>query len=179
MRCAGGLAALVRASLAAMFKKVLIANRGEVAARIARTCKRLGMDAVAIYSDHDQDEVHCQACDEAVRIGPADPQESYLNVAALLAAAKSVGAAALHPGYGMLSESPAFARAVQEAGIHFIGPAPEIVERLLDRMETRTLALNAGVRILDGSEGPLEDAARAAEIAADIGYPVAIKPVRA
>jgi acetyl/propionyl-CoA carboxylase alpha subunit len=162
-----------------MFKKVLIANRGEVAARIARTCKRLGMDAVAIYSDHDQDEVHCQACDEAVRIGPADPQESYLNVAALLAAAKSVGADALHPGYGMLSESPAFARAVQEAGIHFIGPAPEIMERLLDRMETRTLALNAGVRILDGSEGPLEDAARAAEIAADIGYPVAIKPVRA
>lgn len=162
-----------------MFKKVLIANRGEVAARIARTCKRLGMEAVAVYSDLDQDGVHCQACDEAVRIGPADPQESYLNVKALLAAADAVGADALHPGYGMLSESPAFARAVRDAGISFIGPTPETMERLLDRMETRTLAVNAGVRILPGSDGPVADAAQAAEVAADIGYPVVIKPVRA
>jgi acetyl/propionyl-CoA carboxylase alpha subunit len=161
-----------------MFKKVLIANRGEVAARIARTCKRLGMDAVAVYSDLDQDGVHCQACDEAVRIGPDDPQESYLNVAALLAAADAVGADALHPGYGMLSESPAFARAVRDAGISFIGPTPETMERLLDRIETRTLAVNAGVRILPGSDGPVEDAERAAEVASDIGYPIAIKPVR-
>ena len=160
-----------------MFHKVLIANRGEVAARIARTCKRLGMDAVAVFSDLDRDGVHCQACDEAVHIGADDPQESYLNVAALLAAAKAVGADALHPGYGLLSESPQFARAVREAGLGFIGPTPETMELLLDRMQTRTLAINAGVRILPGSDGPVEDAARAAEVAEDIGYPVVIKPV--
>jgi 3-methylcrotonyl-CoA carboxylase alpha subunit len=162
-----------------MFKKVLIANRGEVAARVARTCKRLGMEAVAVYSDADQDGVHCQACDEAVRIGPADPQESYLNVAALLAAADASGADAIHPGYGMLSESPAFVRAVRAAGITFIGPSPEVMEKLLDRMETRTLAINAGVRVLPASDAPAANATEAAAHAELLGYPVVVKPVRA
>jgi acetyl/propionyl-CoA carboxylase alpha subunit len=162
-----------------MFKKVLIANRGEVAARIARTCKRLGMDAVAVYSDADQDGLHCQACDESVRIGPADPRESYLNPAALLAAADATGADALHPGYGMLSESPTFARAVRDAGITFIGPTPETMERLLDRMQTRVHAVNAGVRVLPASDTPAEDSDQAEAFAYELGYPVVVKPVRA
>jgi acetyl/propionyl-CoA carboxylase alpha subunit len=162
-----------------MFKKVLIANRGEVAARVARTCKRLGMEVVAVYSDIDQDAVHCHACDEALRLGPADPHESYLNIAAILAAADASGADAIHPGYGMLSESPAFARAVREAGITFVGPVPETMERLLDRMQTRALAIAAGVRVLPGAEAPAEDADHARSQAAELGYPVVVKPVRA
>jgi len=137
------------------------------------------MEAVAVYSDLDQDGIHCQACDEAIRIGPADPQESYLNIAALLAAADASGADAIHPGYGMLSESPAFVRAVRAAGITFIGPSPEVMERLLDRMETRTLAINAGVRVLPASDGPSANAAEAAAHAEELGYPVVVKPVRA
>lgn len=164
---------------AIMFKKVLIANRGEVAARIARTCKRLGMDAVAVYSDIDERGVHCQACDEAVRIGPEDPRASYLNVEALLSAADAVGADAIHPGYGMLSESPEFARKVAEAGITFIGPRPEVMEHLLDRMHTRALAVNAGVRVLEASDGALSDVEQARSAAAELGYPVVVKPVRA
>lgn len=162
-----------------MFKKVLIANRGEVAARVARTCKRLGMEAVAVFSDIDQDGVHCQACDEALRIGPDDPRASYLNVEALLAAADATGADAIHPGYGMLSESPEFARAVRAAGITFIGPSPEVMERLLDRMETRTLAVNAGVRVLPAGDVPAVDADMAAAQAYELGYPLVVKPVRA
>lgn len=162
-----------------MFKKVLIANRGEVAARVARTCKRLGMEAIAVYSDLDQDALHCHACDEALLLGPADPRESYLNVAAILAAADKCGADAIHPGYGMLSESPSFARAVRDAGITFVGPVPETMERLLDRMQTRTLAIAAGVRVLAASEEPAANAESARRQAAELGYPVVVKPVRA
>lgn len=137
------------------------------------------MEAVAVYSDIDQDGVHCQACDEAIRIGPADPKESYLNFAALLAAADASGADAIHPGYGMLSESPDFVRAVRAAGITFVGPSAEVMERLLDRMETRTLAVNAGVRVLPASDAPPNNAAEAAAHAEELGYPVVVKPVRA
>lgn len=161
-----------------MFKKVLIANRGEIAARVARTCKRLGMETVAVYSDVDADSVHCQACDEAVRIGPADARASYLNIPAILAAADATGADAIHPGYGMLSEQPEFAEAVINAGIHFVGPPPDLMRKLLDRVQSREIAINAGVRVIEGSSGPVEDAADAAAQAEEIGFPLVVKAVR-
>jgi acetyl/propionyl-CoA carboxylase alpha subunit len=161
-----------------MFKKLLIANRGEVAARVARTAKRLGMETVAVFSEVDADGVHCHACDEAVAIGPADPRQSYLNMAALLEAADKTGADAIHPGYGMLSESVEFARAVVAAGISFVGPSPDVMAKVLDRSQARAIAIAAGVRVLEGSEGAVDDLAEAARIADDIGYPLMIKPLR-
>jgi 3-methylcrotonyl-CoA carboxylase alpha subunit len=164
--------------LAEMFKKVLIANRAEVASRIARTCKRLGAETVAIYSDVDRDAVHCQACDEAVHIGPSPLAQSYLNIAAILEAADSTGADAIHPGYGLLSENPEFARAVRAAGITFIGPAPEIMAKLLDRVETRAFAVSAGVRAVEGSAAAVGSLAEAQQAADEIGYPVVVKTAR-
>lgn len=161
-----------------MFNKVLIANRAEVASRIARTCKRLGAETVAVYSDADVDGVHCHACDEAVRIGPAPLEESYLNIAAILEAADATGADAIHPGYGLLSESPEFARAVRAAGITFIGPTAEVIEKLLDRAQTYELAIAAGVRAVEsapGSPSSLEEAHAAAD---ELGYPIVIKTAK-
>ena len=156
-----------------MFKKVLIANRAEVASRIARTCKRLGAETVAVFSDADQGAVHCHACDEAVRIGPAPLAESYHNIAAILEAADATGADAIHPGYGLLSESPEFARAVREAGITFIGPSPEIMTKLLDRVETRAFAVCAGVRAVEG--GDVSTARRRSEAGRGDRLPVVVK----
>src|SRR5688500_10438296 len=113
-----------------MFEKILIANRGTIAARIARTCKRMGISPVAIYSDADEGSAHVQACDEAVRVGPPPVKDSYLDVEAILRAAKESGAQAIHPGYGLLSERAAFARAVADAGFTFIGPSPEAMDAL-------------------------------------------------
>jgi len=161
-----------------MFNKVLIANRAEVASRIARTCKRLGAETVAIYSDADVDGVHCHACDEAVRIGPAPLEESYLNIAAILEAADATGADAIHPGYGLLSESPEFAEAVRAAGITFIGPTAEVMRRLLDRAETHALAIAAGVRPVEGASASLSGLEEASRIADEIGYPVVVKTAR-
>jgi acetyl/propionyl-CoA carboxylase alpha subunit len=161
-----------------MFNKVLIANRGEIAARIARTCKRLGMDTVAVYSDVDQDSVHCHACDEAVRIGPAPLAESYLNAEAILAAADATGADVIHPGYGLLSENADFARAVRAAGITFVGPDPDVAESLLDRIRAREFAILAGAKTIDGSDKPIDTLEDAVATAEDIGYPVVVKAVR-
>lgn len=161
-----------------MFKKVLIANRAEVASRIARTCKRLGAETVAVYSDADREAVHCQACDEAVHIGPAPLSASYLNIAAILEAADASGADAIHPGYGLLSESPEFARAVRDAGITFIGPTPEVISKLLDRAETYALAVAAGVRAVEGVSVALEEPGAAERVAEELGYPLLIKAGR-
>jgi acetyl/propionyl-CoA carboxylase alpha subunit len=161
-----------------MFKKVLIANRAEVASRIARTCKRLGAETVAVFSDADQDGVHCQACDEAVRIGPAQLELSYLSVEAILTAADSTGADAIHPGYGMLSESPEFAARVRAAGISFIGPTSEVIARLLDRIETHGLAIAAGVRAVEGATTAIESLEQAASLAEEFGWPVVVKTAR-
>ncbi|MDB4977568.1 MAG: biotin carboxylase [Myxococcaceae bacterium] len=161
-----------------MFKKVLIANRAEVASRIARTCKRLGAETVAIYSDADLDALHCHACDEAVRIGPAPLAESYLNIEAILQAADATGADAIHPGYGLLSESPEFARAVIAAGITFIGPSPDVMSKALDRAATHALAIAAGVRAVEAGETTVTQLEEAVTIAEDIGYPVVIKTAR-
>jgi acetyl/propionyl-CoA carboxylase alpha subunit len=161
-----------------MFKKVLIANRAEVASRIARTCKRLGAETVAIFSDADLDAVHCHACDEAVRIGPAELELSYLSLDAILVAADATGADAIHPGYGLLSESPEFAAAVRAAGITFIGPTSEVIARLLDRVETHELAIASGVRAVEGATSAVVDLEQAANLAEEFGYPVVVKTAR-
>jgi acetyl/propionyl-CoA carboxylase alpha subunit len=161
-----------------MFKKLLIANRGEVAARVARTAKRLGMETVAVFSEVDAGGVHCHACDEAIMLATGDVKGAYSNVAALLQAADATGADAIHPGYGMQSESPAFARAVIAAGINFIGPAPEMMEKVLDRAQAKVLAVAAGVRVIEGSEGPLDELEQALKVAEDLGYPLMLKPLR-
>lgn len=162
-----------------MFQKVLIANRGEIARRVARTCKRLGIATVAIYSDADEGAPHVLECDERVRVGPAQVKESYLNAAAIVEAAKSTGAQAIHPGYGLLSEKGSFARSVLEAGLVFVGPPPEVLDSFGDKMKARHVALAAGVPPVPGVDEPIptDDVARAKAEAARIGYPIVVKAV--
>ena len=160
-----------------MFQKVLILNRGEIACRIARTCRRLGIRVVAVYSDADANAPHVELADEAVRLGPPPVRDSYLNLDAVLGALRSTGAQAVHPGYGLLSESPALARAVQGAGCTFIGPSPEALERLGDKLSARALARSVGVEPLPGSPdaiGP-EGGARLAAEAERLGMPLIVK----
>lgn len=162
-----------------MFEKVLIANRGEIARRVARTCKRLGIKTVAVYSDADEGAPHTLECDERVRIGPAQVKESYLNAAAIVDAAKQTGANAIHPGYGLLSEKGSFATAVAEAGIVFIGPPPAVLDSFGDKMRARHVALSAGVPPVPGLDEPLPagDVDRAKAEANRIGYPIVVKAV--
>jgi acetyl-CoA carboxylase biotin carboxylase subunit/3-methylcrotonyl-CoA carboxylase alpha subunit len=157
--------------------KILIANRGEIACRILRTCKRLGIASVAIYSDADKDAPHVALADEAVRVGPAPVKESYLDVDAVLAAAKQTGAVAVHPGYGLLSERASFAEAVQAAGLVFIGPSPAVLDALGDKIKARVVARAVGVAPPPGTDGPIhaDDEARLNDEAARIGYPLLVK----
>jgi acetyl/propionyl-CoA carboxylase alpha subunit len=158
-----------------MFEKVLIANRGEIAVRIARTCERLGIATVAVYSDVEEDSLHRQTCDEGVCVGPARVQDSYLNQDAILAAAKQTGAQAIHPGYGLLSENPGFVRKVADAGLCFVGPSAEAIELFGDKVRAKALARHVGVRVTPGSEGALPDLDLATKEAEGIGYPVLVK----
>ncbi len=162
-----------------MFEKVLIANRGEIARRIARTCKRLGIKTVAIYSDADEDAPHTLECDERVRVGPAQVKESYLNQAAILDAIKQTGASAVHPGYGLLSEKSSFAQALADAGVVFIGPPPAALDAFGDKMRARHVALSAGVPPVPGVDEPIptDDVAVAKAEANRIGYPIVVKAV--
>ena len=153
---------------------VLIANRGEIGSRIIRTCRRLGVRTVAVYSDADRSAPHADAADDAIRIGPAPASDSYLNIAAIIEAAGSSGADAVHPGYGFLSERADFARAVEDAGLIWIGPPPDVIDALGDKVAARRLAANAGVPVADGIEEDEGDAALAAAIG-ELGYPVMIK----
>ena len=158
-------------------RKLLVANRGEIAVRVFRTCRRLGIVTVAVYSEADRHAVHMQAADQAVCIGPAPARESYLSIDALLAAAAATDADAIHPGYGFLSENAAFAAAVIGAGLTWIGPAPEAIRRLGSKIEAKKLARSAGVPTVPGywpEEGP-GDSARLAREAARIGFPILIK----
>jgi len=139
-----------------VFKKVLIANRGEIACRVLRTCKRLGIATVAVYSDADAGAPHVKLADEAVRVGPPPVKDSYLNIEAVLGAAKQTGADAIHPGYGLLSEKEAFAKAVTEAGITFIGPPLAALDAFGDKIKARAVARAAGVSPPPGTEGPLD-----------------------
>lgn len=157
-----------------MFEKILIANRGEIALRVARTCRELGVRTVAVHSVADADSAVVRFADEAVQIGPSAAKRSYLNAAAILAAAELTGAEAIHPGYGFLSESPDFADACRAAGVTLIGPPAEVMAQLGDKQSARTLMAKAGLPLLPGSLDPLElDEAHA--LADSIGFPVIIK----
>lgn len=161
-----------------MFTKVLIANRGEIACRIIRTLRKMGVGSVAVYSDPDATAAHVLLADEAVRVGPAAAAESYLNVEAILDAARRTGAQAIHPGYGFLSENAAFARLCAENGIEFIGPTPEQLVDFGLKHKARELAERWQVPLVPGS-GLLETPAAAKAAAAQIGYPVMLKSTAA
>jgi len=158
-----------------MFKKLLIANRGEIARRIGAVARGMGISTVAVYSDADAELPFVREADEAVRIGPAPAKESYLQIPAILEAAKSTGAEAIHPGYGFLSENAEFARACKEAGLTFVGPPPEALLRMKDKSQARKLVAAANVPIVPGSEDVLPDVGAALAEAERIGYPVLVK----
>ena len=157
-----------------MFKKILIANRGEIAVRIARTCRDFGIQTVAVYSDADRDSLHVRLCDEARRIGPAPSSESYLCADAIIAAAKGSNAEAIHPGYGFLSENAGFASKCQESGLVFIGPSPKAMALMGDKAQARQLAERASVPVVPGTT-PLADESQALEAAQGIGFPLLVK----
>src|SRR5262249_54997726 len=157
-----------------MFDKILIANRGEIALRILRACKELGIHSVAVPPTADEDAMHVRLADESVCIGPPAARESYLNVPALLAACEITGADAVHPGYGFLSENARFAEILAEHNVQFIGPKPNHIRLMGDKIEAKRTANRLGIPVVPGSEGSVSDAA-AAKIAADIGFPVLIK----
>jgi len=159
------------------FRKILIANRGEIAVRVARTCREMGISTVAIYSDADRSALHVRSCDEAVRVGPPPSRESYLVIENVIAAARKTRADAIHPGYGFLSENAAFARACAEAGIAFIGPPPGAMEEMGEKTRARRKASEAGVPIVPGMKEPIPagEEAAAKEYAQRIGYPVMLK----
>jgi len=158
-----------------MLKKILVANRGEIACRVFRTAKRMGLATVAVYSDADARSPHVLMADEAVRLGPAPAAESYLKADLILAAAKATGADCIHPGYGFLSERESFARACAEAGIAFVGPPPGAIAAMGDKIESKKLAKAAGVNVVPGFLGEIADTDEAVKIAKDIGFPVMMK----
>jgi acetyl-CoA carboxylase biotin carboxylase subunit len=160
-----------------MFKKVLIANRGEIALRVISACRELGIKTVAVYSEADENSLHVRFADEDVCIGPARSADSYLSVPAVLSAAEITGADAIHPGYGFLAESAYLAEVCEACHIKFIGPAPNVIRLLGDKARARRAMKKAGVPILPGSDGPVESEEKAARIARDLGYPVIIKAV--
>lgn len=158
-----------------MFKKILIANRGEIACRIADVCRELGVRTVAVYSDADKDAPHVSRADEAVALGGLAPKDSYLRADAIIEAARSTGAQAIHPGYGFLSEKAEFVRACEDAGLVFIGPSAEAIERMGDKAKARQTMLDAGVPVVPGSNGVVRDEEVAITEAARIGYPILVK----
>src|SRR6056300_484327 len=159
-----------------MLDKVLIANRGEIALRILRACKELGIKTVAVHSQADRDLMHVRLADEAVCIGPAQSAQSYLNIPSLIAAAEVTDSVAIHPGYGFLAENAGFAEQVEQSGFTFIGPKAETIRLMGDKVSAIEAMKKAGVPTVPGSDGPLtEDNDRTLEIARRIGYPVIIK----
>ena len=158
-----------------MFKKVLIANRGEIALRVIRTCKEMGIKTVAVYSTADRDSLHVRFADEAVCIGPPSSKESYLNVPRLMAAVEITNADAIHPGYGFLSENADFAEICTEYGVKFIGPMPEHIRKMGDKITAKDTMIKAGVPVVPGSDGLLTDVPMGKKIAKSIGYPVILK----
>ncbi len=158
-----------------MFKRILIANRGEIALRVIRACRELGVAPVCVYSTADKDAPYLRLADEAICIGPGPAKESYLNIARIIAAAEVAGVDAIHPGYGFLSERAEFAQVCKDCKIEFIGPSPEAMAKLGDKVACKNAAKEAGVPIFPGSPGAIEDPDEAARIAAQVGYPVIIK----
>ncbi len=160
-----------------MFDKVLIANRGEIALRIHRACREMGIHTVAVHSTADAEAMHVRLADESVCIGPPPPADSYLNVPAIIAAAEITGTDAIHPGYGFLSENAGFAQIVEEHGFTFIGPTPEHIRMMGDKIVAKETMQRLGVPVTPGSDGPVTSAEEAAGLAEDIGYPVLLKAV--
>ena len=161
-----------------MFEKVLIANRGEIALRVQRACRELGIKSVVIYSEADRDAKYVKLADEAVCIGPARSAQSYLNIPSLIAACEITNAQAVHPGFGFLSENAEFARRVEESGFVFIGPRPDAIATMGDKVKAKEAMIKAGVPVVPGSEGELPNDDNAViEIARKVGYPVIIKAV--
>ena len=158
-----------------MFKKILIANRGEIAVRVIRACNELGIAAVAIYSDVDRVALHVRNADEAYRIGPPPATESYLNIQKILDVAKRCGADAIHPGYGFLSENADFAGACEGANVKFIGPSAVAIERMGSKTRARQAMEKEGVPVVPGTSSGVESAAQAGQVAGKIGYPVMLK----
>ncbi len=158
-----------------MFKKVLIANRGEIAVRVIRACKEWGILTVAVHSDVDADSMHVRLADESICIGSHQPQNSYLNIAAIMSAVDLTGAEAIHPGYGFLSENAKFAEVVNKHGIKFVGPSAELIRKMGDKIEAKKIAKQYGLPIIEGSEGGVKNFNEAQKICSKIGYPVLIK----
>lgn len=158
-----------------MFNKVLIANRGEIAVRVIRACRELGIRTVAVFSEADSSSLHAQIADEAICIGPAATKDSYLNVQAILAACELTKADAIHPGFGFLSENPGFARHCRKCGITFIGPSPETMEKMGDKANAKQTMREASVPVVPGSDGVVKTLEDAYAVAEEIGYPIMIK----
>ncbi len=158
-----------------MFRKMLIANRGEIACRVIRACREMNIGTVAVYSDADRDALHVRMADEAFHIGPSPSSESYLKFEKVIDAAVKARAEAIHPGYGFLSENPVFVRAVAETGITFIGPPPEAMEAMGGKISARKIAIEAGVPVVPGTTEPLKSLEDAAKTAQEIGYPIMLK----
>ena len=158
-----------------MFKKILIANRGEIACRVIKSARKMGIKTVAVYSDADRDARHVEMADESVCIGPAPSKESYLVMDKIIAACKATGAEAVHPGYGFLSENAEFCDRLEKAGIIFIGPKPHAMEAMGDKIASKKLAMAAKVNTIPGYTDVIANVDQAVEIAAGIGFPVMIK----
>lgn len=158
-----------------MFKKVLIANRGEIALRVIRTCKEMGIKTVAVYSTADAESLHVRFADEAVCVGPGPSSESYLNIPNIIAAAEITNADAIHPGYGFLSENAKFSKVCQENGIKFIGASPEMIEGMGDKAAAKKTMKKAGVPTIPGSDGLIKDFKHCKKLAQEIGYPIMLK----
>ncbi|MDX5404789.1 MAG: ATP-grasp domain-containing protein, partial [Bacteroidota bacterium] len=158
-----------------MFKKILIANRGEIALRVIRTCREMGIKTVAVYSTADAESLHVRFADEAVCIGPPESSKSYLNIPNIIAACEITNADAIHPGYGFLAENAKFSRICAENGIKFIGASPEQIDKMGDKATAKATMRAAGVPTIPGSEGLLESYEETEKLAAKIGYPVMLK----
>src|SRR5260221_11146849 len=158
-----------------MFKKVLIANRGEIALRVIRACGELDVATVAVFSEADRDSLHVRLADESVCIGPPAPAQSYNYIARLISAAEVTGADAIHPGYGFLSENAHFVEVCESCGFTFIGPSPEMIRRMGDKSEAKRTMRTAGLPLVPGSDGELADVDEAVGVAGEIGFPVLVK----
>jgi acetyl-CoA carboxylase biotin carboxylase subunit len=158
-----------------VFRRILVANRGEIALRIVRACHELGIEAVCVYSTADSESLHLRYADVAVCVGPADARQSYLSIPNIVMAAKNTRCEAVHPGYGFLAENSVFARACADNDLVFIGPSPDTMDRLGDKSLAKQIMADAGLPTIPGSQGTVQSAAEAVRLAAQIGYPVMLK----
>ena len=158
-----------------MFKKILIANRGEIAVRVIRACKEWGISTVAIHSDVDRDSMHVRLADESICVGPHQPVNSYLNIPAIMSAIELTNSEAVHPGYGFLSENAEFAKILEENNIKFIGPSSDLISQMGDKIQAKKIAKQYGLPVIEGSDGGVSDINQAKKLYKNIGFPILIK----